>query len=169
MTTAPTLERLTRWLDRPVGPVLTVFWPLAYALVCLLTPPMGALLLILTMGEIDPGPVPPSAVEGFVVFLVYWGIGVLLSAPSLVWVLWGNHRRYVKGYAISWSLMFIALVVPILLLSLLAARAHPPEGLGAALGMLMIVPIAVALPTSTILAILPGLILAVIAKSARGV
>ena len=97
----------------------------AYGAVCVVLPFIGMVVLhALELSDPYARPGPSIAVYGFALL----GLGVCLSAPSLLWTLWGRSPRFVKYYTWSWSAVFVIVYLNMLFFLALSTLAHPPFG-----------------------------------------
>lgn len=97
----------------------------AYGTICVILPFLGIVVLA-ALERFDPYARPGLGIApyGFVLL----GIGVFLSASSLLWTLWGKSPRLVKYYTWSWPVIFALTYVTMLFFLALSTLAHPPFG-----------------------------------------
>ena len=134
-----------------------------HALVIVVQPVVGWMLITYDELAHYGGTMPADSAE--VAFGYAWmlGIGALVSGIALGWTLWGRAPALVRYYAYLWLVAFVALVVPIGLLIAFAALSHPPDG-AMFVGGMMLMPTAIALVVSCVLAFVPAVILALVKR-----
>lgn len=134
-----------------------------HAMVIVVQPVLGWMLI--TYDELAHGGGTLSADSAEVAFGYAWmlGIAALVSGVALGWTLWGRAPALVRYYAYLWLVAFVALVVPIGMLLAFAALSHPPGG-ALFVGGMLLMPTAVALVISCVLAFVPAVVLALVER-----
>lgn len=105
-----------------------------------------------------------EALEFAKVWAVIIAVGVVLSGVTLLWTIWGKPPRLVRYYTLSWIILFIASLIPIVFFLILAALSHPPTPL-MFLGGMLLMPAPLALLLSTLIAVVPGVILYIVDRA----
>jgi len=142
----------------------------AYGAVCVILPFIGMVVLY-ALERSDPYAPPGQniALYGFALL----GVGVCLSATSLLWTLWGRSPGFVKYYTLSWSAIFISVYMTMLFFLVLSTLAHPPFGavspglLASSAFAFVTASAALALFIGTIAGFLPALVVFIIVKLVR--
>lgn len=157
-------SRSARFLEWEAPSWLKIAAPALHALVFVFVPLAGVLLLLGSMQEIDPGPVPDNVKEFGAILLCVGSVAALASGISLVRALWAKRAWLARSYCVAWILLFFPFFLLIFTFLLLSAGAHTPPSGAVLLAGLMILPAPVALIWSTTFAIVPGGLLALFTR-----
>lgn len=143
-------ERISGWFTRKR-------WSLTagYFTCCVLLPIAGFIVIFFALGE------PPDQRERAFFRVMIWltGASILLSATSLLWTVWGRSPAFVRYYAFSWVIIYLAVFAFVGFIVLLAAGAHPPDTFSSFFGFSAAFPSSIALIAGTGIGFVPALIL----------
>ncbi|MBW2261844.1 MAG: hypothetical protein JRG91_07715 [Deltaproteobacteria bacterium] len=132
---------------------------IVHLLLFIVGPVLGYFMLVVDFAE-GSELFPDEAIQFGLVWGLMLGVGVLLSGVSLHWTLWARAPAFIRYYTASWAILFVLFLVPVGFIMVMAAGAHPP-GFVMFIGGMLVMPAPICLLAGTLIAFVPGVILAV--------
>ena len=114
--------------------------------------------VVLTMTELESGPLPPEAIQSMTCAAIPYLVGFSMSAVSLIWSLFWRSPVAVRIYTLCWIVMLPVTALPLVLLGLGLQTGNPIQDAAAGavicgsmslpgatmLGLLLAIPLSIA-------------------------